>query len=288
MEMKKKLLLMGLASVLLMAGMMFAACAGDGGDDDDDGDIVLTVPKPEELPELPSGANVVYVSNDDEAKALLNSFKDAFEPVGWQVDALIRGRTTETENGRRWEIIDYTDSSSSALAHLKINSKGDSGEKTNMRYDDENYIPKKGDYMEEYSYRKTAIEFTDKKTEAEVTVYGGSKIEFEDSYSYRMTIKAINLATETGTATVSVNSSMAYAYGLTASYGGKGGRIILDVNVRTKLNKDVSSFDDDFDSEPATYEGSLKVYGESNEPVYTELINSEDAFDKVSDYFGDI
>jgi hypothetical protein len=155
-EMKKKLLLTGLASVLLVAGMMLVAC----GKDDDGGGGKLSAPKLGNLPALPAGG--VYVSDGPEAEALLGEISSAFYTIGEDVEDLIEKHTEESENGSSWDVKD-----DKAIDGLIINSKGKQTLKeTEMSFSDE-----------------TTIEFIIDKTESGVTVYKGSKLAKKEDFT---------------------------------------------------------------------------------------------------------
>jgi hypothetical protein len=201
-EMKKKLLLTGLASVLLVAGMMLVAC----GKDDDDGGGKLSAPKLGNLPALPAG--VVYVSDGPEAEALLEDIGGAFYTIGDAVENLIDAHAyaEESGNGYSWDVKD-----DKFISGLIINSKG----------------TEKGTEEGSHGYSvsdETTIEFIDDKTESGVTVYKGSKVAKKE---------------DGATTSTSSNGSLSYACGWTVSSNGKGAKIILEANV--KVNGSVTT-----------------------------------------------
>jgi hypothetical protein len=284
-EMKKKLLLMGLVSVLLMAGMMFTAC---GGDDDDGGGGGVSAPKLGDLPDLPAdtGAGLAYVATDAEAKYLLSS--ESFRYALWSAEdaaeELIKAKAKVDANGRSWEV----GPDDKTKIGFIINSKGKETSKGVDIWDvDENYKPKVGESSEMSSSEETTIEFI-ANTTGPVTIYSGSKIASKGDGSQSMKITAINETSHTVTLTASGSSSRSYAYGLTVSFNGKGAKIILEAKItipKTTLEITIPGNDDD-EPDVTKYSGVLKVYGTNNKIVYEKAIDSEKAFDEVSEYFG--
>jgi hypothetical protein len=281
-KMKKSLLLMGLLSVLLMAGMMFTACSM--GNDDDGG---LSVPAPGDLPALPSGVD--YVSTEAEAKTLLAELTQGFwtieNTVMDQVRDLIEDNETETETETEYS---YTWNVQDGIAGgLKINTWGTETYKTNnANFMSDDYSPKEGDYDEESESSDTAVEFTADKTAGEVIVYEGSRITVRDVDSYRMTITKLTTPTS-GTVNFTGSENYSLAYGLTASVGGRGVKIILDAQAQGSINKDLTVSNGDFDwpDTPLSYSGSLQVYGADDTPVYTKNIKTKADYDEVMGYF---
>jgi hypothetical protein len=283
-EMKKKLLLMGLVSVLLMAGMMFTAC---GGDDDDGGGI--SAPKPGDLPDLPTdtGATLAYVDNEAEAKALLSS--EFFRYVLWSADEaaddLIDAKAAEDENSRSWEVGPDDKTKTGFI----INSKG---KQTSKGFDLSGFFsggpkPNVGDSSEMSSSEETTIEFIANNTTGPVTIYSGSHLASKRDGSQSMKVKAIDETSGTITLTVSGSGSSSYAYGLTVSSNGKGAKIILEAKITWKDNNVEITLPPGNEFDSTTYSGFLRVYGAENKIVYEKAIDSEKAFnDEVREYFG--
>jgi hypothetical protein len=277
--MKKSFVLTGLLSVLLIACMMFSACPMDSGDDDGGGGT-----KPEDLPDLPSGTP--YAANETEAKALLGDLKPGFLAVEGQVESLIRGTPpTETENSSSVKITDNT-----SITGLKINYEGSETFKAvpenfmNEGYED---IAKAGDYMEGSETENYTIEFTADKSESGAVVYKGSSIGREESGSMRIVLKALS-GPMSGTITVSGSQKSSIVYSLTASAGGKGGKIILEAAVEGSFDTDFNvdaSWDGDMPDVPASYSGSLKVFGADDEVKYELSITNAATYQQALAYF---
>jgi hypothetical protein len=277
-KMKKNVLLTGLIGALLIAGMMLTAC---GGDDDPGG---LPVPGPDDLPALPTDSGIAPVSTQAEATALLGSFTSGVASLRRQVENLAEqnGDETETETSYRyvWDIKDDT-----SISGLKINSNGSVVEKW-MGDDD---IPKANDYTEASDDSNTTIEFIGDKSVSGGTIYEGSRTAEKVAEFERVTFKKVDMLSMSGTINVNASVNESYAYGLTVSYNGKSGKIILDATLAGSLNKDIDIFSEDDYPDMAitlTYSGSLVVYGADNEEVYREDITDKDEFEDVFKYFG--
>jgi hypothetical protein len=258
-----------------MAALMFTACPMDSGGGGGG-------PKPEDLPELPAGTT--YVTNETEAKALLGALKPGFQSIRSQVGNLIS--PTNTDSGYSWNVTDNT-----SISGLKVNSRGAGTEKTNIANPEaiDNFDDlKQGDWMEYSETSDTTVEFTGDKTVSDATVYQGSKSVDKASELSKMTIKSIS--NTGGTVTVNVSGEASQQCGVTASIGGKGGKIILEAGARGSLNGDYNLADMMGDDIPTpspsiTYSGSLKVYGADNAVVYELSIKGEDTYDEAVSYF---
>jgi hypothetical protein len=272
--MKRNVLLTGLVSALLIAVLLFAACS-DGG-----GSSGLSTPKPGDLPALPSEESGITPVTQDDVAALLTGLKSGVLTLRGQVESLIKQKATTD----KWEVKDTT-----SLPGLSINASGSVAEKSTVDWDN----PKAGNYMEKSENYNASINFTDNKSVGGVTVYKGSSIAEEIGYSGRITLKSL-AAEKIG---VNLNGTMkeSYAYGLTVSYNGKSGKIVLEARLTASANKD-EEFDpsvfEDFDNfNPYNlltpkYSGSLQVFGADDKVLYQEDITNASEYAAVLGYFG--
>jgi hypothetical protein len=275
MKTKKNLLPAALLCALLTAVMLAAACSTD-----DCGDGRLPAPAPEDLPDLPQTAGAAMVSTKAEAEALLDGLSSEFQAVKSQVSNLIANNYKETDDGGTWNV-------DTSLSELKITSKGSETQKSNVENLED---MKAGSFQEMSGNSDTVVEFTADKTASGVTVYQGSRIAEKTAVSGRLTIKSINESTGQITANGSGSETTSYAYGLTASYNGKAGKIIFEAGITGSVNKDLTFSFEDVDglddlSVVLTYSGSLVVYGADNTEVYRLDIADEEEFDEAEQYF---
>jgi hypothetical protein len=266
--------------------MFFAACSTD---DDDNGPSKLPVPAPGDLPGLPDVDEIMPIVSRAEAEALLSGLKEGFGSFRGEVEDLIEGKieTTPIDSGvtQTWNIKDNTD-----LSGLKINAVGDSTQRATLSLDG-TAIPKPGDYMEMSENRDAAVEFTGNRTEGGATVYSGSRIA-EKARSYgKVTIKSIDAA-QSGSITVYGSGSAEFVYSLTASSGGKSGKIIFEAGIEGSMNRDLDisdevldNIDELFGELPFVFSGSLTVYGADDAELYREDIANADDFTMLAEYF---
>jgi hypothetical protein len=285
--MKKKLTLTELAGIAL-AGLSLAACPAGGGSTG--GGL-----SPEDLPELPESAG--YVSNETEAKALLGALEPGFLTLRNSLDTLIQGAREGDETNYSWMLV--YDQPSEAL---KINSLGRATLEMNLPEDPENpenWYNLSGVLVDGSQNENTTIEFTGNKTLGEAAVYQGSKAAEKMSASYKTTVKAITPENSpTGmriTVTVDASGQISQDYGLTASSGGKGGKLILKAAAGLSLHSDFTfSFSEiaemgengpDMSLISPIFSGSLSVYGDGNAAVYELPITSQESYEEALGYF---
>jgi hypothetical protein len=275
MKMKKHNVLTGLVSVLLMAGLMFSACPteGDGG-----GGGGLSAPGPGDLPSLPADSGIAYVTNT-EATALLSTLSTGFSSVQNAVENIVEtaaeAAVTDSPNFS-FEVRDNT-----TIANLKINARGSSSLSSNVPAENqiEDYEPKPGDWVKNAYNSYIAVDFTGDKTESGLTVYQGSTVKAEEEESSDITVKA-------NTFGVKISYKEVYAYGLTVSSGGKGGKIVLDAKAAGALSGEYTDPEEMEGSDtPIIYTGSLTVYGAADAEVYKLNIINEATYDQALGYF---
>jgi hypothetical protein len=271
MKIKKNRVLMGLLSVLLMAGMMFIACPMDSGNSGDNGDNWdgLSVPTPDNLPGLPD--DVRYVTSEAEAIALLNGLGAVFSSVDDATASLSAANTrvTDIDNGYKyeWSVKDDT-----SIPGLKINITGEVTSSANpSNFMEEDYNPAAGDFGKKSMTDNTTVDFIADHTEGGAVVYKKSRIttKIKGSYSEE-TVTSVSGTSPLGS--VKHFRDDAYADGLTASSGGKGGKIIFDAKVQGSFVKSDYNISDGEDRSVYDYSGSLKVYGANNTEVYAKNI----------------
>jgi hypothetical protein len=172
-------------------------------------------------------------------------------------------------------------SGDTSIDYLEVTASGSETESGSI-----GEIPQAGDSEEEAWNSNTTIKFTGDKSVSGGTIYTGSSMAAKETGSGRITVKGID--TESMSATINVNESINeyYAYGLTVSANGKGGKIILDASAQGAINKDVKmSGPSDFPDMDITYSGSLKVYGADDTEYTIVAIASEDDYDEALSYF---
>jgi hypothetical protein len=153
-------------------------------------------------------------------------------------------------------------------------------------------MPAVDDNTQESSSSVTTVELTGNKEVSGVVIYQGSKIEQKETESGSYRITSVSLASFNMTMHISESEAESAVYTLTASSGGKGGKIILDAHLSESLSTDYTySFtggdDDDFPEPSIKYSGSLTVYGAGDAVIYTLTlpINNEATYETATDYF---
>jgi hypothetical protein len=275
MNMRKSLTLPGLLGAALAAGLLFTACPMDGGGDGG--------PSPADLPGLPSATP--YVASRAEALALLTALRPAFVSVKNDVEYRVWQAQTGSTDGR-WDITDAT-----SLTGITVRSKGRLvTAPVSLMDPDSNSIPKKGDRGTMSSSVETSADITADTTESGVLVYGGSRVVEKEraTASYTITDVVVLGGIPTGfTVLMSGSGEFTALYTLTASSGGKGGKIILNLRMGGSISNVEYSYPGDGESPdmPYTYSGSLNVYGANDEAQYTLDITNMATYQQAMAYF---
>jgi hypothetical protein len=231
---------------------------------------------PENVPNLPSG--VAYVTNETEAIALLTALKPDFSSVMDQVHSLIWDGVADVSKSGGWDITDTT-----SIPGLFIGSRVSVTDNSNPdNFMDDGWSPAVGHNRQMSWSDQTILEFTTKGYESGVVVYGGSWVLKYNGMAASYEVKNIS----SGNATIHMNGSNEYSdlYTLTASSGGKGGKVILDTSERQSANVDFT-YPGNSPQPPATYSGSLKVYGDNDQVRYTLNITNAATYQQAMDYF---
>jgi hypothetical protein len=276
MTMKKNSVLMAL-SVLLMAGLMFSACPTDGGGDDGGGG--LSVPGAGDLPGLPADGGITYVASKDEATALLAALRPGFPTVSSAVNAVINAAQSAAEDASEDGNYSFEVKDNTTVEKLKINASGRYNWSSNVSAEEQGYEPKPGDWMKQTFGDNVTVNFTGDKTASGLTAYQDSVVKSESEGSWDAKLK------DNGKADVKISGGEVYAYGLTVSSGGKGGKIVLDARATGALSGEYTDPEEAEDDVSTTYSGSLTVYGADDAEVYKLDIKDEATYDQALGYF---
>jgi hypothetical protein len=219
------------------------------------------------------------VTNEIEAINLLTAVRPVFESVGYQVESLIWN--SSDDNGS-WNI----NGDVTSIPGLKVTSRGSETYTANPpNFMDDDWEPAAGQSLQMSESSDTTVELTTDKVASEVVIYQGSTVTQKENETGSLSITAISGSGATIRASMSENDSDQYA--LTASYTGKGGKIILNARRTASISNQTYNITslDDFPEPPFTYSGSLTVYGADDAEVFTVLINSEATYYLAMNYF---
>jgi hypothetical protein len=253
----------------LVFGNVFTGCENeDTGGGNTTG---LTVPKTEDLPELPEGSTAVSSEND--ATALLGALANVSNSIDGAIwTAIMTELGSESAANNPYDIEDVTGN------NVKVTAK-----RTNITASQGPF--EVDDPVKETQEQTRQGVVTADTTVGESTVVQGSS--FGQEWSYGMDLKttvAGDLANAKFTGTLSFTER--YVYGLTATgAGGKSARIILDAAVVANVTLTNQTLSQAQSAATITY-GSLKVYGAGAEPVYTLSITNAATYQEAVGYFG--